>query len=73
MGKIPETKTSGFRLYTLRHSRATHMMDSMIEKKGVVDLHAIANFLGHKDIRSTQVYLHATKKYKSYMRDIVEL
>lgn len=43
-------------LHVLRHSRATHLV------MGGVDIHTLADFLGHWDIRTTRIYLHTTKK-----------
>ena len=65
-------KVSKIRLYTLRHSRASHILKKQIEEKGQPDLFAIANFLGHGDIRSTQVYLHTDENYMDYLRTQVE-
>jgi site-specific recombinase XerC len=59
---------SSTRLYSLRHSRASHMLNKMVDSKGIVDIFAIANFLGHADIRSSQVYLHTDIHYFEYLR-----
>lgn len=56
------------RLYSLRHSRASHILNKQIENNGIVDIFSIANFLGHADIRSTQVYMHTDNQYNEYLR-----
>jgi len=71
--EMPEnSKVPRFRTYTLRHSRASHILKKQI-KYNIPDLFAIANFLGHSDIRSTQVYLHTDSDYMEYLREIVNL
>lgn len=42
--------------HIFRHSRATHMLDAGI------DLETIKMFLGHKSLKSTEIYLHMTKR-----------
>lgn len=63
-GKVPM-----FRLYTLRHSRASHILNQQIKENKRPDLFMISNFLGHSDIRSTLVYLHTDKNYINYMKE----
>jgi integrase/recombinase XerD len=41
------------KLHSLRHSRATHWHNS-----GVMSLRDIADLLGHKDTKTTEIYLH---------------
>lgn len=60
------------RLYAMRHTFATRTMKKMIDKKGEVDIYALANLLGHSDLRSTQKYLHTDEKYGEYLRELVE-
>ncbi|MFA5652331.1 MAG: site-specific integrase [Candidatus Paceibacterota bacterium] len=60
-------------LYKLRHSRASHILDKQIREIGKPDLFAIANFLGHSDIRSTTVYLHTGENYREYLRGQIEI
>lgn len=67
-GKVPK-----IRVYTLRHSRASHILNKQIKEQGQPDLYAIANFLGHSDIRSTMVYLHTDREYFEYLRRQVNL
>ena len=72
--KMPkEHKIPKIRLYTLRHSRASHILKKQIKEKGQPDIYAIANFLGHSDIRSTQIYLHTDKEYQEYLRGVIEV
>lgn len=66
--KIPKT-----RLYTLRHSRASHILKKQIQKTGQADIYAIANLLGHADLRSTMIYLHTDNEYMEYLRKQFEL
>ena len=72
--KMPEkSKVPKIRLYTLRHSRASHILKKQIKETGQPDLYAIANFLGHSDIRNTTVYLHTDKDYMEYLRKQIEI
>jgi len=65
------SKKSKFSTYTLRHSRASHLLNKQIQESGQPDIYAIANILGHSDIRSTTVYLHTDKKYQDYLRELM--
>lgn len=40
--------------HSLRHSRATHLL----EAGGQVDIYKLKNFLGHNNIKTTEIYLH---------------
>ena len=58
---IAARKASGIRkrgvsIHTLRHSYATHLLESG------VNLRAIQRYMGHSNIDTTLVYLHLTQK-----------
>lgn len=56
-------KTPKFRSYTLRHTRATELINN------TKDIFLVANVLGHSKLSSTRVYLHKSKGYMDYMRN----
>lgn len=45
--------------HSLRHSRATHLLESPV---GNVDIYKLKEFLGHNNIKTTEIYLHLSKK-----------
>jgi len=53
------------RSYTLRHSRATELLNQ------THDIYLLANVLGHADISSTTCYLHKTKEYMNYVTEAI--
>jgi integrase len=55
-------KVPKFRSYTLRHTRATELLNKSN------DIFLVANVLGHAKLTSTRVYLHKTDSYVEYMR-----
>ena len=52
-----------YRSYTLRHTKATELMNE------THDLFLVANVLGNAKLNSTKVYLHKDKNYIEYMRN----
>jgi len=51
--------------HVFRHSYATHMPEAN------VPIHHVQKLLGHKDLKSTMVYLHVTTRVKVHSDDIV--
>jgi integrase/recombinase XerD len=45
--------------HSLRHSRATHLLES---PSGTMDIYKLKEFLGHNNIKTTEIYLHLSKK-----------
>jgi len=66
--KKPEKHTSSkTRLYSLRKSRATHLL----QQSG--DIYAVANLLGHKDTSVTsQYYIQTNEEYNNYLQNLVD-
>lgn len=64
-----DSKKSKYCAYTLRHSRASHLWNRRKEKN--IELLDISNFLGHSDLRSTQIYVHTDNEYREFIRDMI--
>ncbi len=57
-----------YTFHILRHSRATDMAINMLTKKGVIDIYAIASFLGHSNLATVTKYVHAAESYVASKR-----
>ena len=44
--------------HSLRHSRATHLLEANVG----VDIYKLKEFLGHNNIKTTEIYLHLSTK-----------
>lgn len=65
-GKGKSPKDCRTRLYSLRKSRASHLLEDS------KDLFLCQNFLGHSDIRVTaSYYIHTNSEYLKYMKQVV--
>ena len=53
------------RLHDFRHTFATHSLDKMIKygKGPFCALPYLSTYLGHKDIKSTEIYLRLTEEH----------
>ena len=49
-------------LHGLRHSFATHLIENG------VPLHVIKDLLGHNDIKTTEIYIHISNKYRQGLK-----
>ena len=53
-------------IHTLRHSFATHLVEAG------ASIHTVKELLGHKDIKTTMLYLHLTHRTEQEVRALVE-
>jgi len=56
----------GLRLHSLRHSYATAMLEAGI------NIRVLQSYLGHKNLRATEIYLHLTRNSDQQARKIVQ-
>ena len=56
----------GVRLHSLRHSYATAMLEAGI------NIRVLQSYLGHRNLKATEIYLHLTRNSDQRARKIVQ-
>lgn len=61
------SKKPEYSSYTIRHTRATEILDK------TKDIFLVMEILGHSSIESTKIYIHLSKEYLQYIREILNI